>query len=290
MKRLFKLRRVGLIGSPYKLLILNIVAWIIGVLWITPFIGIFMTSIRPYSQVILYGWWSLHPFTFTLKNYMYALFNPMFPLSKGLINSFIVAVPATLIPLTIAALTAYGFARFSLPLKKYLFAMILFIMAVPQQMTIIPIWFLLKDVHLLNTYLGLILVHSSWGIPWITFFLRNYFSLLPVELEEAARVDGASDFQVFRNVVLPLAIPGLISAGVLQFAWVWNDFFFALMIIFDPNKMVVTQMLPLLRGQYYIDWGSLSAGSIIAMIVPLLVYSLLNKYYMRGFSGWAMKR
>ncbi|MFN4046701.1 MAG: carbohydrate ABC transporter permease, partial [Acidilobaceae archaeon] len=143
---------------------------------------------------------------------------------------------------------------------------------------------------LLNTYAGLILVHSSWGIPWIVFFLRNYFSLLPVELEEAARVDGASDFQVFRRVVLPLSLPGIISASVLQFAWVWNDFFFALVLIFDPSKMVVTQMLPWLRGQYHVDWGLLSAGSIIAMLIPLIVYAALNKYYMRGFTGWAIKR
>jgi len=290
MKKAFKLRKPGLLGSPFKILILNFIAWIVGVLWITPFIGIFMTSIRPFREVVIYGWWAFTPFTFTLKNYIDALFNPMFSLGKGILNSFIIAIPSTLIPVSIAALTAYGFARFSLPVKKYLFATILFLMAVPQQMTIIPIFFLLRNLHLLNTYLGLILIHSSWGIPWITFFLRNYFSLLPVELEEAARVDGATDFQVFRKVVLPLALPGLISASVLQFAWVWNDFFFALMLIFDPNKMVVTQMLPRLKGQYQVDWGLLSSGSVIAMLAPLLIYALFNRYYMRGFRGWAMKR
>ncbi len=290
MKKAFKLRKPGLLGSPFKILILNFVAWIVGVLWITPFIGIFMTSIRPFREVVIYGWWAFAPFTFTLKNYIDALFNPMFSLGKGILNSFIIAIPSTLIPVSIAALTAYGFARFSLPVKKYLFATILFLMAVPQQMTIIPIFFLLRNLHLLNTYLGLILIHSSWGIPWVTFFLRNYFSLLPVELEEAARVDGATDFQVFRKVVLPLALPGLVSASVLQFAWVWNDFFFALMLIFDPNKMVVTQMLPRLKGQYQVDWGLLSSGSVIAMLAPLLIYALFNRYYMRGFRGWAMKR
>ncbi len=290
MKKAFKLRKPGLLGSPFKILILNFVAWIVGILWITPFIGIFMASIRPFREVVIYGWWAFTPFTFTFKNYIDALFNPMFSLSKGILNSFIIAIPSTLMPVSIAALAAYGFARFSLPVKKYLFATILFLMAVPQQMTIIPIFFLLRNLHLLNTYLGLILIHSSWGIPWVTFFLRNYFSLLPVELEEAARVDGATDFQVFRKVVLPLALPGLVSASVLQFAWVWNDFFFALMLIFDPNKMVVTQMLPRLKGQYQVDWGLLSSGSVIAMLAPLLIYALFNRYYMRGFRGWAMKR
>ncbi len=276
--------------SPIKWLIINVVAWIIGVLWITPFIGIFMTSIRPYSEVIVYGWWSLHPCTITFRNYFEALFNPMFSLARGLMNSLIIAVPSTIIPVFLAALAAYAFARFSLPIKNYLFATLLFLMAVPQQMTIIPIFFLLRNIHLLNTYLGLILVHSSWGIPWITFFLKNYFSLLPTEIEEAAKVDGASYKQIFFKIVLPVALPGIVSAAVLQFAWVWNDFFFALMLIFDPNKMVVTQMLPRLKGQYQVSWGLLSAGSIIAMIVPILVYALFSRYYVSGFRGWAMKR
>lgn len=275
--------------TPIKWLVANIIAWVIAVLWITPFIGIFMTSIRPFSEVVN-GWWSTSPFTLTLKNYINALFNPMFSLGKGFINSLIIAVPSTLIPVFLAALAAYAFARFSLPIKNYLFATVLFLMAVPQQMTIIPIFFLEHNLHLLNTYLGLILVHSSWGIPWIIFFLRNYFSLIPKELEEIARVDGASYGQIFLRIILPVAIPGIASASVLQFAWVWNDFFFALMLIFSPNKMVITQMLPRLKGQYQVDWGLLSAGSVLAMIVPILIYTLFNKYYMSGFRGWAMKR
>lgn len=279
----------GLLGTPLKWIIVNIIAWIIGVLWITPFIGIFMTSIRPFSEVVN-GWWNLSPFTPTLKNYLDALFNPMFSLLRGFLNSFIIVIPSTIIPVMLAALAAYAFARFSFPIKNYLFITILFLMAIPQQMTIIPIFFMLNNMHLLNTYQGLILIHSSWGIPWIIFFLRNFFSMLPVELEEAARVDGASNRQIFFKIVLPISLPGIISAAVLQFAWVWNDFFFALMLIFDPDKMVITQMLPRLKGQYQVDWGLLSAGSVLAMIVPLVVYAAFNKYYMGGFRGWAMKR
>lgn len=289
MRRKLEAFHSGLFRTPFKWLVVNIVMWAVGILWITPFIGIFMTSIRPFSEVV-YGWWRLNPFTFTLSNYYNALFNPSFSLLRGIVNYFIVSIPSTVIPVLIAALAAYSFARFSLPLKNYLFVFMLFLMAVPQQMTIVPIFLMLKDMQLLNTYLGLILVHSSWGIPWVTFFLKNYFSLLPVELEEAARVDGATSRQVFFDIILPEALPGLISASVLQFAWVWNDFFFALMLIFDPDKMVVTQMLPRLKGQYQVDWGLLSSGSVLAMIVPLLVYALLNKYFVRGFTGWALKK
>lgn len=288
-RKLLKGYRGGLLGSPLKWLIANIVAWTIGVMWILPFIGIFMTSIRPFSEVVS-GWWNISPFSPTLKNYIDALFNPMFSLLRGFMNSFIIAVPSTIIPVMLAALAAYGFARFSFPIKNYLFVTMLFLMAAPQQMTIIPIFFMLNNMRLLNTYIGLILIHSSWGIPWITFFLRNYFSMLPKELEEIARVDGATNRQIFFKIVLPISLPGIISASVLQFAWVWNDFFFALMLIFDPNKMVITQMLPRLKGQYQIDWGLLSSGSVLAMIVPLAVYIVFNKYYMGGFRGWAMKK
>ncbi len=287
---MLRLRKPGVPFSPAGILILNIVFWLVGVLWITPFIGIFMVSIMPFRDVILHGWWAPLPQSITIENYIKALFNPILPLSKGLVNSIIIATAGTIIPLAIAALAAYGFARFSMPIKEYLFILMLLLMAMPQQMVIIPLFFLLKDMNLLNTYAGLILVHSAWGVPWMIFFLRNYFSMLPVELEEAARVDGATDFQVFRKIVLPISLPGLVSAAVLQFAWVWNDFFLALMLIFDPDKMVITQMLPWLRGQYQVDWGLLSSGSVLAMLPPLAIYAALNKYYMRGFSGWAMKR
>ncbi|RLG84801.1 MAG: carbohydrate ABC transporter permease, partial [Thermoprotei archaeon] len=129
----------GVLRSPIKWIIANFVAWLIGILWITPFIGIFMTSIRPFSEVVN-GWWNIKPFTITFDNYFKALFNPMFSLLKGFINSFIIAVPSTLIPIFLAALAAYAFARFSFPIKNYLFMTLLFLMAVPQQMTIIPIF------------------------------------------------------------------------------------------------------------------------------------------------------
>ena len=277
-----------MVRGPVKWLILNGIAWAVGILWILPFVGIFMTSIRPFKEII-HGWWAFEEFHPTLSKYAEALFHPSYPLWRGILNSFVISIPSTVVPIVLAALAAYAFARFSFPIKNYLFLTMLFIMTVPQQMMIIPIFFALHSMGLLNTYLGLILVHSSWGIPWITFFLRNYFATLPVELEEAALVDGASYRQVFWHVVLPMALPGIVSAAVLQFAWVWNDFFFALMLIYDPERMVATQILPLLKGQYHIDWGLLSAGSVVVMSVPTAIYALLHRYYVRGFTAWAIK-
>lgn len=269
--------------------IANMVAWLVAALWLLPFIGLFMVSVRPYREVITQGWWSIIG-TYTVDNYIEAWSHPSFSIAWGYVNSLIIAIPSTLIPISSAALAAYAFSRFSFPVKTYLFLAMILIMAVPQQMTIIPLFMILKEAGLLNTFQGLILVHSAWGMAWSIFFLKNFFDLLPRELEEAARVDGAGDFTVFRKVVLPMSLPGIISASVLQFSWVWSDFFYALVFLIDPSKWVVTQRVASMRGEFQVDWGLISAGSIMAMAVPLILYTFLQKYYIRGFVGWTLKR
>ncbi|WP_068324613.1 carbohydrate ABC transporter permease [Pyrococcus kukulkanii] len=270
-------------------LLSNLIAWTVAVIWLLPFIGVFMASIRPYKEIVS-GWWHIHPLTITLENYMKAFYHPMFPISTGLKNSLIVAIPSTVIPILTASLAAYAFSRYSFPIKNYLFAFIVFLMALPQQMTVVPLYFLLRDLKLLNTFTGIILVHSAWGLAWIIFFMRNYFSMLPRDIEEAAKIDGATDFQVFYKIVLPIAIPGIVSAAILQFTWVWSDFFLALVFLQDPGKYVATQRLPLLRGQYFVDWGILTAASIMVMAVPLLVYAIFQKYYIAGMVGWSTEK
>ncbi|RLI45508.1 carbohydrate ABC transporter permease [Candidatus Bathyarchaeota archaeon] len=269
-------------------IIVHVIAWSIALFWVLPFLGVFMAAIRPFKEIV-YGWWRFEEFNPSLNFFAAALNNPSYPMSRGIINSFLIAVPSTIIPLLVASLTAYGFTRFSFPLKDYLFIAIVFLMSVPQQMMVIPLFSIMKDLGLLNTHLGLILIHSSWGLAWIIFFMKNYFSILPVDVEEAAMVDGASYFKIFYKIVLPMAVPALISAAVLQFTWVWNDFFFALMFLYDPHKMVATQCLSNMKGELHFDWQLLSAGSIIVMIVPVLIYALLQKYYIRGMIGWVRK-
>lgn len=280
---MYRLKRV----LKPSIIISNIIAWTAAFIWILPFIGLFMTSVRPYSEVVLKGWWTIAGAQFSFNNYIEVLENPLYDLSRGYLNSFIVAIPSTIIPLLVASMMAYGFTRFSFPLKNYLFVMILFIMAVPQQTMVIPLFFMMKALGLLDQLAGLILIHSAWGIAWITFFMRNYFSMLPREIEEAARVDGASYTTIFFRIVLPVSLPAIASAAAIQFTWVWSDFFFALMFIYSPDKMVITQKVVAIKGEYHIDWGLLTAGSILAMLPPLLIYMFLQKYYLRGMIGWA---
>lgn len=268
----------------------HLIAYGIAVAWIVPFLGVIMTGLRPRVEIID-GWWNLSQFTPSLDKFVLALTNPEFPLLRGLLNSVLVAVPATFLPLLVAALGGYGFARFSFPMKDYLFLAIVLLMAIPQQMVAIPIFRIMVQTGLRGTYLDLIILHTAWAMPWTILFLRNFVGSLPRSVEEAARVDGAGDFGVFFRIVLPMTLPALASVAVLQFMWVWNDFFFALISIFEPNRMLATQMVPALArtGQFAADPGILAAASLIVMLIPVLLFVFLQKYYIRGMVGWTVR-
>jgi multiple sugar transport system permease protein len=288
--------------SLVKKIVLHIIAFSVGILWLVPFLGVFMASIRPFDEIFR-GWWNFDSFTPSFNSYIDAWNDPSLPLSRGFLNSFIVAVPSTLIPLFVGALAGYAFARFPLPLrfriknhrfnfqiKNYLFLIVVLLMALPQQSVVISLFQIMNNLRLIDSYLSIILIHSAWGLPWIILFLRNYFSTLPIEIEEAARIDGASDFKIFRKIVLPMSLPALASVVVLQFMWVWNDFFLAKVFIYDESLLLATQRVELIgRSVFRVNWGVLTAGSIIVMIVPIIIFVLLQRYYVRGMIGWTVK-
>lgn len=275
----------------FKILFINVLIWIFAILWTLPFVGIIMLSVLPYKTVITHGWLRVHSLDdITLQNYVNALFNPMYDLSTGLKNSVIVASTATFIALFAAALLAYGFVNLPLRYKTFLFMLIIFVMMAPQQVSIVPLFYLYISLGIYDSIPGIILLHSAWGTAWSTFFLRNYFALIPRSLVEAAMVDGASDWRIFLRIILPLAKPGLIAAALLQYTWVWNDLFYALVFLASVQNQVVTQKVVALKGEYHIDWGLLSAGSVLSMLVPLVLYVLFSKYFMRGVAGWGVKR
>jgi len=269
-------------------IIVHIIAWSAALLWILPFLGVLMAATRPFDE-ILRGWWNFEDFNPSLKSFVDAWNYRDAPIGEGILNSFLVAIPSTFIPMLVASLAGYGFARFRFPIRDYLFITILLLMSIPQQMVAVPLFQIMNDLGLVNSFIGLILVHSAWGLPWIILFMRNYFSTLPVEVEEAAKVDGASDFKIFYKIALPMALPALASVAVLQFMWVWNDFFFALILIGSTDRMLATQRIPYMSGERYVPWDLLSAASILVMMVPVLIFALLQKYYIKGMIGWTIK-
>ncbi len=267
---------------------LYVAAGVAALIWLIPFLGVFMASIRPLSEISR-GWWRFEQFSPTLRNYVGAWNHPAAPLGKGMLNSLRVAVPATILPLVIASIAAYGFARFRFRLRDLLFMAIVALMTLPQQMIAVPIYRIMRGLGAVDSYTGLVLVHAAWGLPWIMYFMRNYLTTVPIEVEEAAKVDGASDLRVFLQIVMPMSLPAVASAAVLQFMWVWSDFFLALILLYSPDKLLATQRVPLLRGVYHVDWGVLSAGSVIVMAVPIVVFALMQRYYIRGMVGWTSK-
>jgi len=269
---------------------IHILAWIIAAIWIIPFLGVFMAATRPYSEINK-GWWNFQPFSLTLEGFFKAQnYLSSISLSRSIMNSFIVVVPATFIPIFVASLAAYSFARFKFPTRDLLFLVIVLLQTIPQQAVIVPLFNIARNLHLLNTYISLILVHTAFGLPWIILFLRNFFSTLPVEIEEAAIIDGASHWKVFYKIVLPLSLPALASVIALQFVWVWNDFFFALTLIQAPEMRLSTQVIATMAtDRFFLDWNMVSAASFLVMIVPIAIYAALQRYYVRGLVAGAVK-
>ena len=273
-----------------KIIIKTSLGWIIALLWIVPFIGLLMAAIRPYREIVG-GWWNLEPLTITLENFIKAWngVQAQIPLYQALINGFMIAIPSTAIPLISGAMAAYVFSRFSTKIKNMLFLTIVFLQSVPHQLVLIPLFILYSRTGLLSTYYGVWLVHSAFALPWIILFFRNFFITLPKEFEEAARIDGLSDTQIFFKIILPISAPAIGSVIALQFLWTWNDLLFALTFIKNPDLLPPTVVIATMRSRYQPDWSLLSAAAMLSISVPLAIYALLQKYYVRGLVGGVIK-
>ena len=209
---------------------------------------------------------------------------------QAFINSLAVAVPSTIIPILIAAFAAYAFAWMNFPGRRTLFIMIIGLLVVPLQIALVPI---LRDYNTLGlngTFLGVWLAHTGFGLALATYLLYNYISTLPRETMESAFIDGASPFAVFTKLVLPLSVPALASFAIFQFLWVWNDYLVALTFLgVDPSYKVVTQRLADLTGTFGNDWHLLTAGAFVTMILPMLVFFGLQRYFVRGLLAGSVK-
>lgn len=207
------------------------------------------------------------------------------------LNSLTVAIPATIIPILIAAFAAYGFAWMSFPGRRFLFIGVVALLVVPLQIALIPI---LRDyvaLELNGTFLGIWLAHAGFGLPLATYLLYNYISQLPKEILESAFIDGASHFTVFIRLVLPLSVPALASFAIFQFLWVWNDYLISLLLlgITDSSKQVLTMRIAEMVGSRGQDWHLLTAAAFVSMIVPLAVFFSLQRYFVRGLMAGSIK-
>ncbi|MBN2044240.1 MAG: carbohydrate ABC transporter permease, partial [Anaerolineales bacterium] len=206
------------------------------------------------------------------------------------LNSLTVSIPATIIPILMAAFAAYGFAWMNFPGRKLLFTLVVALLVVPLQIALVPILRDYVGLDLNGTYLGVWLAHAGFGLPLATYLLFNYISTLPRDILESAFLDGASHFTIFIQLILPLSVPALASFAIFQFLWVWNDYLVALVFIgAKPDVQVLTMRLAEIVGSRGNDWHLLTAGAFVTMVLPLVVFLGLQRYFVRGLLAGSVK-
>jgi alpha-glucoside transport system permease protein len=211
-------------------------------------------------------------------------------MGKAFLNSLTVAIPATVIPILFAAFAAYAFAWMRFPGRTLLFAMIVGLLVIPNQVALIPLLRTFSNLEMNGTFLAIWLVHTGFGLSLATYLLYNYISGLPREVLESAFIDGASPFTIFLRLILPLSVPALASFAIFQFMWVWNDYLNALIFLGNtPNTQVVTTKLAQMIGSRGQDWHLLTAGGFISMLLPLFVFFALQRYFVRGLLAGSVK-
>ncbi|NEP55601.1 MAG: carbohydrate ABC transporter permease [Symploca sp. SIO2G7] len=281
------------ISSFFKKTPVHLAIITISLIWTLPTVGLLISSLRYRDDILSSGWWTVfqHPFDFTqyqLGNYLEVLTAQ--GMGEAFLNSLAISIPATIIPLTIATFAAYAFAWMKFIGRQLLFIVVVGLLVIPLQMTLIPVLQAYRLLGLSGTFLGIWLAHTGYGMPLGIYLLRNYVGGLPQDLIEAAAVDGASHLQIFTRLIVPLSLPAIASFAVFQFLWVWNDLLVALVYLggtleVAPLTIRLTNMVGS-RGQ---DWHILTAGAFITMIMPLIVFFALQRYFVRGILAGSVK-
>src|SRR5713226_2172739 len=280
-------------------IVLHVVVIGLTLAWVVPTLGLVLSSFRPFSAIATSGWWAAisPPYAFTLDNYnqLFAQSN----LGTAIFNSFMVSVPSTVIPVTIAAFAAYAFAWMKFPARDWIFLAFVGLLAVPLQLTFIPVLkfyvdhgITIENLTALNLppWVGLWLAHAGYGLPFSTYLLANFFRALPSDLFESAEIDGAGTLTVFFRIILPLSVPALASLVIFQFLWVWNDLLVALIYVGgSPEVAPLTVNLAGLTNSLGQGYQLLTAAAFFSMIVPLVVFLSLQRYFVRGILAGSVK-
>jgi alpha-glucoside transport system permease protein len=264
---------------------------VLMVLWLLPTIGLLVNSFRSSADIATSGWWTalFPPTGLTLDSYAKVLSETDLP--SGFVNSLFITIPATVIPIFIAAFAAYAFSWMNFPFRNALFVIVVGLLVVPLQTTFIPILRAYGELGIAGQFLSLWLAHTAYGLPFAIFLLRNFMGSLPREVFESAYIDGASPVTAFFRLALPMSVPAIAALAIFQFLFVWNDLLVALIYIgaVVPDNLPMTVQIANLVNQFGGGWELLGPAAFISMALPLVVFFTLQRYFVRGITGGAVK-
>jgi alpha-glucoside transport system permease protein len=266
---------------------LNILLAAVGVLWLVPTIGLFITSILPLSDLATSGWWQIftHPSHATWSNYD-ALFHNS-GLMTALKTTAYIAVGNTVLVVVIGAMAGYAFAWLDFPGRDWAFVCVIGLLVVPLQMALIPMFRLYDSVGLFDTWYGIALFHTAFGLPFAIFLLRNFFVGLPKDILESARIDGASEIRIFLRLILPLGLPAIASLAIFQFLWTWNDLLVAL--TFGQSTTPITVFIASQLREFGSSLDIIAPASFISLVIPLAVFFAFQRYFVQGLLAGSVK-
>ena len=272
--------------------LVKLTVFLIVAVWTVPTLGLFTNSFRSSIESSGTGWWTsiLNPVAteWTMDNYARVMTSG--GLFDALINSLIVTIPSTVIPITLAAFAAFGFAWIKFRGRSLLFGVIVGLLVVPLQLSLVPLLKVYQATELTGSFLGIWLAHTGFGLPLAVFLLYNYISQLPKDIFESAYIDGATPFTAFTRLVLPLSIPALASFAIFQFLWVWNDFLVALVFLgTSADVAVLTIELASIVGSRGEAFHLLTAAAFVSMLIPLIVFLSLQRFFVRGLLAGSVK-
>jgi alpha-glucoside transport system permease protein len=274
------LRFVG--KAPVHLILI-----VVGLLWLVPTLGLFLTSLVVPTEVNSTGWWEIFskPSLGTFENYQEIWKDEN--IRSAFWTTVWIALGGTFLPIIVASLAGYAFAWLEFPGRDWLFVLVIALLVVPLQMALIPMFRLYSDLGIFDTKLSLILFHTAFGLPFAIFLLRNFFIGIPKELLEAARIDGASEIRIFLRVILPLGLPAIASLAIFQFLWTWNDLLVALSLARETQPLTVAIALQL--RQFGNNLELIAPAAFLSLVVPLAVFFAFQRYFVQGLLAGSVK-